>query len=242
MRHISFALMLAGAAASAAPVPADTFAVDQEPGFKPVPPALESYLDAQVGGQPGREGVQHFCVVGYQVQRSQTAEALKIAWVYWHEGQRLVYWEPAGADVDSKETLVRSRRDLNLRKDVVATHRELGSSTYCIDQPGSTACWPTAGGVVRASRSGAHRDRARLGAGQAHTGVALTVRWRASGPMGDSAKGEGGSCSSSLCGTSSSTSWRRGRRAGHRQEAQPGHAMQRSSISVPSCSRCAEWT
>ena len=131
MRHILSALTLAGAAASAAPRPAETFVVDQEQGFKPVQPALESYLEGQVV----REGVQHFCVVGYQAQRSQAAETFKFAWVYWHEGQRLVYWEPAGADVDSKETLILSRRDLNLRKDVVATDRELGSSTYRIDRP-----------------------------------------------------------------------------------------------------------
>lgn len=134
MRHFLSALTLAGAAASAAPAapsPAQTFAVDQEPGFKPVQTALEAYLD----GQMQREGVQHFCVLGYQVQRPQDAEAFKIAWVYWHEGQRLVYWEPAAADVDSKETLIRSRRDLNLRTDVVATERELGSSTYRIAQP-----------------------------------------------------------------------------------------------------------
>jgi hypothetical protein len=127
VRHILFALTLAGAAV---PSPAETFVVDQEPGFKPVQPALESYL----GGQVGHAGMQHFCVVGYRAQRSQAAEAFQFAWVYWHEGQRLVYWEPAGADVDSKETLLLSRRDLNLRKDVVATDRELGGSTYRIDR------------------------------------------------------------------------------------------------------------
>lgn len=131
MRHLLSALTLASAAASAAPLPAETFVVDQEPGFKPVQAALQSYVD----GRSARTGVQHFCVIGYRVQRSPQAEALHIAWVYWHEGQRLVHWEPAAADVDPKETLIRSRRDLDLRKDVVASARELGASTYRIDQP-----------------------------------------------------------------------------------------------------------
>ena len=131
MRQLLSALTLAGAAASAAPLPAETFVVDQEPGYKPVQAALHAYVDGH--GTP--HGVQHFCVIGYRVQRSPQAETFNVAWVYWHEGQRLVHWEAAAADVDSKETLTRSPRDLDLRKDVVAGSRDIGSSTYRIDRP-----------------------------------------------------------------------------------------------------------
>lgn len=131
MRQLLSALSLLGAAVSAAPAHDETFVVDQEPGFRPVQAALESYA----GGKTGQEGVQHFCVIGYRVQHSSQSEAFKFAWVYWHEGQRLVHWKPAATDVDPKETLIRSRRDLDLRKDVVASPRELGASTYRIDQP-----------------------------------------------------------------------------------------------------------
>jgi hypothetical protein len=126
MRTIGLALCVAGAAATAQPLPAQTFAADAEPGFKPVLPALEAYLDAQTAPAAG---TQHFCVVGYR--RGED----RYAWVYWQQGQRLVYWEPAADDVESKETLTRSRRELNLRKDVVASARELRGSSYRVDRP-----------------------------------------------------------------------------------------------------------
>lgn len=113
--------------AGAQPLPGQTFAVDAEPGFKPVQPALQAYLDTQPARPPGR-AAQQFCVVGYRQGDS------RYAWVYWHEGQRLVYWEPAADDVESKETLTRSRRDLSLRRDVVATTAELRGSSYRIDR------------------------------------------------------------------------------------------------------------
>jgi hypothetical protein len=122
------ALCLASAAATAQPLPAQTFAVDAEPGFKPVQPALQAYLAGQEA-PAARAGAQHFCVVGYRSGDN------RYAWVYWLEGQRLVYWEPAADDVESKETLTRSRRELNLRKDVVASTRELRGSSYRIDRP-----------------------------------------------------------------------------------------------------------
>lgn len=120
------ALMLAAGSAQAAPGPADTFDVAAEAGYRPVPEALAAYLDDRVA----RTGTHRFCVVGYRL-----AGTGGIAWVYWHEGQRLVHWEPAGAGFEPKDTLLHSRRDLDLRRDVVATARELAGSSYRIDRP-----------------------------------------------------------------------------------------------------------
>jgi len=128
VRCLALALGVAAAAVVAQPLPAQTFLADTEPGFKPVLPALEAYLDAQETPAV-RLGTQHFCVVGYR--RGED----RYAWVYWPQGQRLVYWEPAADDVESKETLTHSRRDLNLRKDVVASAGELRGSSYRVDQP-----------------------------------------------------------------------------------------------------------
>lgn len=127
MRHVLLAagLVLAASARAAGPSTA-TFVVDETPGFKPVLPALQTYLGTK---EPAPGGAQHFCVIGYERGGQKTA------WVYWREGQRLVLWEPAGPDFESKDTLTRSRRDLNLRRDVVATKREVGSSSYRIDRP-----------------------------------------------------------------------------------------------------------
>lgn len=116
----STAALAAGLAAAAGPA---TFVVDQTPGFQPVLPALQAYLGTQ---EPPPRGVQHFCVIGYE------RDAQKTAWVYWREGQRLVHWEPAGDGFEPKDTLTRSRRDLNLRRDVVATPAEVGASSYRI--------------------------------------------------------------------------------------------------------------
>lgn len=121
----SFATVMAVAAQ---PLPAQTFTVGSEPGFKPVAAALQAYVEAQPT-PPAARSRQQFCVVGYGQGDKRHA------WVYWHQGQRLVYWEPAGEDIESKETLTRSRRDLNLRRDVVATPAELGGSTYRVDRP-----------------------------------------------------------------------------------------------------------
>lgn len=49
------------------------------------------------------------------------------AWVLWREGSTLVLWE-------GEEELVHSRRILDLRRDVVATDKDVGSSTYLVSR------------------------------------------------------------------------------------------------------------
>ncbi len=53
------------------------------------------------------------------------------AWVYWKEERLLILWEP----FDIKhEKLAHSRRMLSVDKDVVPTAKDIGSSTYLVDE------------------------------------------------------------------------------------------------------------
>lgn len=118
---------LAWAAMAAQAMAAPHFLVESEPGFRPVRIALEAYLDAQPPGTvPG--GPQRFCVLG------RGEGDARHAWLIWLSGQRLVRWEPAAAGVEPKETLLRSRRDLDLRRDVVDSASQLRGSSYLIDR------------------------------------------------------------------------------------------------------------
>ena len=124
----AIALCLAWAACAAQASPAPAFMAESEPGFRPVGPALVAYLDAQPASAVAG-GPQRFCVLG----RGQGDS--RHAWVIWLSGQRLVHWEPAAAGVDPKETLVHSRRDLDLRRDVVDSTNALRGSSYLIARP-----------------------------------------------------------------------------------------------------------
>jgi hypothetical protein len=65
------------------------------------------------------------CIVGLSVfgKRDQ-------AWVIWHGGGRLILWEGGG-----ENDLNRSRRNLSLRRDVVASDAATGTSTYLVSRP-----------------------------------------------------------------------------------------------------------
>jgi hypothetical protein len=70
--------------------------------------------------------VHHFCVVGYK----HAGSGETTAWVHWIERAALILWEPS----DVPEPLARSRRYLDLKKDVVASQDNLQGSTYKVTQ------------------------------------------------------------------------------------------------------------
>lgn len=76
-------------------------------------------LRALVGA---KRGPQHFCVVAY---RDQDGPPHAWAWVHWSEARKIILWE--GGD-----TLIHSRRDLDLDRDVVPTLDDVHGSTYLI--------------------------------------------------------------------------------------------------------------
>jgi hypothetical protein len=63
------------------------------------------------------------CVIG------RTDGNYKLAWVIWRGGGRLVLW------AENTEGLKHPLQDLSLRKDVVATKAQIGTSTYLVDRP-----------------------------------------------------------------------------------------------------------
>lgn len=123
----SLCACLAWAATAAQALAAPHFLVESDPGFRPVRAALEAYLDAQPAGAVA-SGPQRFCVLG--LGEGDTRHA----WLIWLGGQRLVHWEPAAAGVEPKQTLLHSRRDLDLRRDVVDRADQLRGSSYLIDR------------------------------------------------------------------------------------------------------------
>jgi hypothetical protein len=106
--------------AAAAP-PQRAFDPSGDPRFGDPAPSLRAFL---AGRLPRRHPPQHVCVVGY---RSPDAT---LAWVHWREGHRLILWEPGEPWAD--DALLMSRRQLDLRTDVVATDDEIGGSTYLV--------------------------------------------------------------------------------------------------------------
>ncbi len=128
--QLGIALIMLGLAAAAQAqerLPEASFAVDTEIGFQPVPDALSAYLKAQKAAA----GKHQFCVIGYALPQAAGPE-LKIAWVHWAQGKRLVYWEQSAPDVASRETLLLSRRNLNLKKDVAPKGQSAQGSTYLV--------------------------------------------------------------------------------------------------------------
>jgi hypothetical protein len=116
--------------AGAQALPKNTFSPDQQPSYKPVKPALK----ALAATQKSKTNLQHFCVIGYQLEPTADNPGSKIAWVYWQEQNSLIYWEPAAQGFESKDTLINSRRQLDLAQDVVATQVEVGSSSYLVSR------------------------------------------------------------------------------------------------------------
>lgn len=67
----------------------------------------------------------HACIVGLKVDGENNA-----AWMIWRSGGRLILWEGGG-----ENNLNRSRRNLSLRRDVVASDTATGTSTYLVSRP-----------------------------------------------------------------------------------------------------------
>jgi hypothetical protein len=111
-------------------LPEQTFSPDQTPGYKPVRPALK----ALAATQPGKARAQHFCVIGYLANRITNEASTSIAWVHWKEQNSLIYWESAVQGTQPKDTLIHSRRQLDLAQDVVATQTEVVSSSYLVSR------------------------------------------------------------------------------------------------------------
>ncbi len=110
--------------------PEKTFTVEHTSGFKPVPAALEAFL----AKQGATKGLNSLCVIGYVNKKSVTTSSGKIAWVHWREGNLLTLWVPAAKGFESKDTLIRSRRNLDLTKDVVESADAIGASTYLVSR------------------------------------------------------------------------------------------------------------
>jgi hypothetical protein len=111
--------------------PKKTFNVEATSGFKPVQSALKALLEKQRVTNTR----QHLCVIGYINDRDAGAAPTKMAWVHWREKNQLIYWGAAAKGFASKETLLRSRRTLDLSADVVPTDDDIGGSTYLVSKP-----------------------------------------------------------------------------------------------------------
>ena len=88
-------------------------------GFTNPESVLRKLVVAKRGGT-----INNFCVVGYKDPDGATT-----AWVHWVEGEAMIWWEPAKNGTSS---LVESRRYLSLRRDVVASEKQLKGSTYLV--------------------------------------------------------------------------------------------------------------
>lgn len=69
---------------------------------------------------------QHFCIVGYQDNTESRA------WIHWVEGQQIILWRGATNPQGTKSAIARSRRVIDLKKDVVSTEADLQGSTYLV--------------------------------------------------------------------------------------------------------------
>jgi hypothetical protein len=150
-RPALFFCLIAGLCVGApAQVPGDKiFDTRTAPGFGTATVPLSSFLKAHL---PLRRPVHHFCVIGYQGQDRE-----RRAYVHWREGNQLILWEAAADPVSAKDMLRYSRRQLDLKKDVVATEADVAGSTYLV-----TKGW-VAKILADCRRSGAHYTVARPG-------------------------------------------------------------------------------
>lgn len=109
------------------------FKVSTAEGYHPMRPLLQNYLQMQPNKNKSK---QHFCVIGYNQPTQDEYQPNQIDWVHWVEGARLVLWLPVGSDsgLPPEYTLLHSKRDLDLKKDVVSTPEKIGGSSYLVDR------------------------------------------------------------------------------------------------------------
>ncbi len=123
--YFSIGLGVAACAAVATGKPAPSsvfFDTRYSPYYGDARPALKTFLAEE---PPLASRTQRFCIVGYRGESD-------LAWVHWREGRRLILWEGRVAPEFKREAISQSRRDLDLRKDVVATEAEVAGSTYLV--------------------------------------------------------------------------------------------------------------
>jgi hypothetical protein len=93
-----------------------TFSLDQSNDFSNYKSVVRKYLQKQ----------KPHVAVDACVLRLIADDRSKFAWVLWEQGNELILYE------DGETDLSRSRRRLNLKKDVVASESDLHGSTYLI--------------------------------------------------------------------------------------------------------------
>ena len=67
----------------------------------------------------------HFCIIGYE-----SPDSSRRAWVLWSEAKRISLWEGATDPTSAREALIQSRRNIDLRRDVVKDRAALEGSSY----------------------------------------------------------------------------------------------------------------
>jgi hypothetical protein len=102
--------------------PTGYFDTAADPDFGPATVPLRVMM-AEAGVPRGR--VEKFCIVGYQYSGGE-----QMAYVHWPRGRRLILWDGATDPVTRAQSIARSRRPWDLRKDVVADENAVGGSTY----------------------------------------------------------------------------------------------------------------
>jgi len=115
-------MLLAGAFAQAQDKGDHTFNTRDDATFGDATAALREFLRSQHIGR--RKPTQNFCVVAYENSGGNE----KRAWVHWPEGHKLILWSGGSAP------LARSRRIIDLTKDVVASDADVNGSTYLVTQ------------------------------------------------------------------------------------------------------------
>lgn len=94
----------------------ETFKVSEDKGFSNYRPVLIDYLRTQ-----HVHAETHACVLG-----EKDSSGAYFAWVMWPAGHQIILWE------DGVTALERSRRLLDLNKDVVATDADINGSDYLV--------------------------------------------------------------------------------------------------------------
>jgi hypothetical protein len=87
---------------------------------------LREYLRTKL---PLKQNHHHFCVIGYQ-----GADKSRRAWVHWREGAQLMLWSGFTDPQYRRDSIRQSRRQLDLKTDVVKTEEEVAGSTYLVTQ------------------------------------------------------------------------------------------------------------
>ena len=106
----------APAIASYGPPELKTFNVASEPEFRNYKKVV-----TQFAYKHRPRSANDFCILGYT-----SADGVKSAWVWWHQGRKIILWGGQDSDLDG------SQRKINLKTDVVPSGSDLHGSTYLV--------------------------------------------------------------------------------------------------------------